>query len=233
MGLEKATIKYGKEFKEEIKVLFNPSEYTISTTNSYESKMAPGTDNAVLQFKKGGISELTMNLYFDTYTQTNLNKDTLNKLSMDPIQTIKDIIKDEKEDVRTYTQKITKLMEIDPETHCPHVVIFAWGSLSFKAVIESVTETYTMFLPNGKPVRARLTVKFKEAKGTVERARKNVLHSPDRTKQRTVMGVDQLWHIADQEYDDPSMWRIIARENGILNPRKVQHGTVLKVPSIT
>lgn len=224
MGLEKATI-HSKSLQEPLKVLFNPSEYVISTNNKYESEVVPQTNNTVIQFVSGGVSSLNMTLYFDTYTQNPFKDFELN-----PIQTIKDAISGNKEDVRNYTEKVTDLMKIDPETHCPPTVIFAWGSLSFRAVIESVVETYTMFLPSGKPVRAKLAVRFK---GVRDDAEKTVVHSPDRTKQRSIKGMDQLWNMANEEYDDPSMWRAIARENGIMNPRKVEHGMVLKVPSIT
>lgn len=227
MGLEKALIKYGKNLSEEIKVLFNPSEYIITTSNSYKAETSPGTGNMIIQFISGGTSSLSMTLYFDTYTQS-----PFKNITVDPLQTVKDVISGDKEDVRIYTDKVTDLMNIDPETHCPPEVVFAWGSLTFNAVIESVSETYTMFLPSGKPVRAKLAVKFKGVKEAVKSAKKNILHSPDRTKQRSIKGTDQLWNMASQEYDDPAQWRVIARENGILNPRNIQHGTVLKVPSI-
>lgn len=228
MGLEKAVIKYGKNMSEELKVLFNPSEYLISTVNSYKSQTAPGTDNMMIQFINGGASTLSMTLYFDTYTQS-----PFKNIQADPLQTVKSVITGDKEDVRNYTKKITGLMKIDAESHRPPNVVFAWGSLSFTAVVQSVQETYTMFLPSGKPVRAKLAVSFMEAGDTAKNARKNILHSPDRTKQRPIKGMDQLWNMAGEEYDDPSMWRVIARENGILNPRRIAHGTVLKLPSIT
>ena len=38
--------------------------------------------------------------------------------------------------------------------------------------------------------------------------------------------------LADTEYHDPSCWREIARENGILNPRKVDYTRRLKIPAL-
>lgn len=226
MGLEKAfLVKAGHSLSEKISVLFNPSQYVISTANTYKEETAPGTTNTIIMFKKGGLSTLSMTLYFDTYTQTPLKNATIN-----PMQTIKEIVSSEREDVRMYTDKVLGLMKIDPEKHAPPEVVFAWGSLSFNAIITSVKEKYTMFLPSGQPVRAQLDVDFR---GIKEALKKTVLHSPDRTKQRAIRGTDQLWNMASQEYDDPAQWRVIARENGILNPRNIEHGTVLKVPSIT
>ncbi|MEG2074738.1 MAG: peptidoglycan-binding protein, partial [Angelakisella sp.] len=56
--------------------------------------------------------------------------------------------------------------------------------------------------------------------------------SPNRTKERVLTEGDQLWMMAQQEYDNPALWKPIAAANGILNPRKLGGITSLKVPSI-
>ncbi|MEG0109903.1 MAG: hypothetical protein RR675_02205 [Oscillospiraceae bacterium] len=38
--------------------------------------------------------------------------------------------------------------------------------------------------------------------------------------------------MAQQEYDNPAMWKPIAKANDILNPRSLDGITALKVPSI-
>ena len=45
----------------------------------------------------------------------------------------------------------------------PAFVMIAWGQMqSFRGVIESLNYEYTMFLPNGSPIRATATLKLKE-----------------------------------------------------------------------
>lgn len=228
MGLEKAKIKYKKGGADTtLDVLFNPSEYTITSSNKYEEKFTPGSQNIIAQFISGNAKELKMTLYFDTYSP-----DSLKNMAKDPVGALKGLASGDKKDVRDFTKEFVELLKVDAETHEPPELTFAWGSLSFKAVLESVTESYTMFLPSGKPVRAKLDVKFKGIKPVGQNAKANVVHSPDRTKQRSIKGLDQLWNMAGHEYDDPGMWRVIAKENGIMNPRKVKQGMVLKVPSI-
>ena len=56
--------------------------------------------------------------------------------------------------------------------------------------------------------------------------------SPDRTKERMLTEGDQLWMLAQQEYDDPAQWRAIAAANGILNPRQLAGARALKLPPI-
>ena len=43
---------------------------------------------------------------------------------------------------------------------------------------------------------------------------------------------DALWRIAAEEYGDPAQWRPIAAANNITNPRVLEPGTELIIPSI-
>ena len=54
------------------------------------------------------------------------------------------------------------LMDIDSDLHAPPVCIFIWGTFIFQCIIERVTKKFTMFLPEGIPVRATLNVTLKE-----------------------------------------------------------------------
>ena len=53
-------------------------------------------------------------------------------------------------------------MAINPETHAPPIVLFAWGELTFTACSRAPTQRFTMFLDSGVPVRAQLQVTFNE-----------------------------------------------------------------------
>jgi len=89
-----------------------------------------------------------------------------------------------------------------------------------------------MFLESGVPVRAKLNVTFREVQSVEEQYKRIPRQSADRTKQRTIRQGEQLWHIAAEEYEDPGLWREIARANGIEDPRRVEPGTVLKIPRL-
>jgi len=134
--------------------------------------------------------------------------------------------------VRNYTGKITGLLEVDKDLHTPPLVKFVWGSLNFKGIVERVSSRFTMFLESGVPVRATLNVTFREVQSVKEQYKRIPRQSADRTKQRTIRQGEQLWHIAAEEYEDPGLWREIARANGIEDPRRVEPGTVLKIPRL-
>ena len=89
-----------------------------------------------------------------------------------------------------------------------------------------------MFLADGMPVRAKVDVTFKSVYDIETGKRYSPFESPDRTKVRIVVQGETLWSIAAQEYGDPKYWRVIARENGILNPLEISEGAVLKLPPL-
>ena len=108
-------------------------------------------------------------------------------------------------DVRIQTEKIAQLMAIDPK------------------------KTFTMFLANGMPVRAKLEVTFR----SLGKENTHVpLESPDRTKCRTIHEGQSLWGLAYEEYGDPEKWKEIARENHITDPLRIKVGQVLKLPAL-
>ena len=209
MALKKAAImvERGNKQTERIDVLFNPDEYTIENSNEFSWDTVPGLSQPLAHFISGKVPTLTMDLFFDTY-----EKGT---------------------DVRTHTMKVASLLDVDKDLHAPPLCKFVWGSLQFKGVVERVSQKYTMFLDSGIPVRARLNVTFKSVAGFKEQYQNIPRQSADRTKQRTVKQGDRLWSIAAEEYEDPALWREIARANAIDDPTRLEPGTVLKIPRLS
>lgn len=88
-------------------------------------------------------------------------------------------------DVQAQVQALEKLAAVrgDPskgaeDQRRPHHCVVVWGNTlknvkgeNFKCVIENLTTKYTMFAPDGKPLRATCTVKLKEA-ARVDRVKK-------------------------------------------------------------
>ena len=93
--------------------------------------------------------------------------------------------------------------------------------------------SYTMFAKDGTPLRAKLQITIVGEETELLQSRMaHTFSSPNRTKERTLTEGDPLWLMAQQEYDNPAMWRTIAEANGILNPRRITRAMTLKVPSI-
>ena len=209
MGYETAKIK--TESGQELSVLFNPSEYNLSRGMNYTDKKVLGMDNPFVQFVSGEAETLKMTLMFDTYKPPGMDSQ-----------------EEDGTDVRRETRKITELMEIDPKKHRPQIVTFRYGSLIFRGVILEANQSFTMFLGNGMPVRAKVDLTFRAVEGD----KKTPLESPDRTKCRTVHESQQLWNLAWEEYGDPQQWKVIARENGNIDPLEIRPGQTVKLPAI-
>ncbi len=193
----------GRPKGEAIPVLFYPSEYTLTSTNSFGTSKIVGQAPGV-QYTGRELDTLKMDLFFDTYEKN--------------------------EDVRKYTKKITGLMNVDYDLHAPPVLRFIWGNLNFNCVLTTVTKQFTMFRSDGVPVRAKLVVTLQEI--PEKAGSKEKRHSSDKTKIYTIQEGDSLWSIAAREYGDASMWRPIAVANSLENPRILESGLELKIPPL-
>ena len=195
--------------KERIEVLFNPAEYSIEKGNQVSKTPLPGLKSPISSFVNGIEDTLTLELFFDTYTDGN------------------------RADVSKLTEKVAKLMDIDKTLHAPPIVHFKWGKFDFRAVIERLSQKFTMFLDDGTPVRATLNVTFK-GYTTVEKQVKQLgLQSADWSKLYQVTELDTLWMLADREYHDPGEWRLIADANNIENPRLLEVGSNIRLPPLS
>lgn len=195
-----------------IQVQFNPTEYTLNKGAQIAEIAIPGLDSPILQFIRGQNEKLTLDLFFDT-TEHGMG------------ETVKD--------VRDLTKPVYQLVKIQPKTHAPPRIRFTWGQgLSFKAIVESVQQKFDLFNPVGIPLRATLSVTFREYKTLKKQLEELNLQSADHTKRRVVKQGDTLSGIAAEEYQDPREWRHIADANNIANPRQLVPGTVLVIPPL-
>jgi hypothetical protein len=191
-----------------VEVLFNPTDYSLEISNNFQASAPPGLNNPILQFVNGNSDMLTMELFFDTWTDG------------------------DRGDVSELIKKLTALVRIDGKTHAPPRVEFRWGLFSFKAVVEKLTQRFTMFLSDGTPVRATVGITFKQYKPLAEQLTDPRRNSADKTKRREMSADDSIWLLANAEYGDPRDWRVIARHNRIDDPRAIRPGAVLEVPPL-
>jgi nucleoid-associated protein YgaU len=191
-----------------ITLCFNPTEYQRSKANTFAEIAIPGLETPPIQYVRGDSEKLTAELLADT-------SDTL-------------------KDVRAiYTTPLRNLMNINAELHAPPIVRLSWGSESFKGVIESLNLTFTLFTPDGIPLRAKISMTMKEYRPVTVQVRQVPEHSPDVNKAYVVRRGDTLSGIASALYRDPTQWRAIADANHIDDPRYLQPGQKLIVPKIS
>jgi hypothetical protein len=191
---------------------YNPSEVTISKAAQLAEIAIPGIDSPIIQFIRGQTQKLSFKLTFSTA-----------EMGMG----------DKAQDVRQLTDPFYRLVKIQPKTHAAPRVRVSWGKgLTMQAIAESVDQEFTLFSPSGLPLRATLTISFREYKTLDEQLRELNLQSADQTKRRAVRRGDTLARIAWEELGDPTLWRFIADKNPDVDPIDPVPGAVLDVPAL-
>lgn len=204
-----------------IKALFNPTELTITKSNTWNAQAKKGTSFSKPAFGGGNPREMSVNLLLDESLGT-------------------------RGSVKEMTNELLKMMDVPSGTGggsakaAPPHVTFKWGDVpSFKAACTSLTITFQLFDRTGTPIRADVKLALKQ----VEPAPTSSSNSTSRptnptTRSNGGLGVhivrdgDSLHSIAHRSYGDPNRWRLIAEANGIDNPLHVRRGTALDLPRI-
>lgn len=213
-SLNKLSIK-NLDNGEEFKVLFNPTEYSFEDSSKWEEQQG-NRRRPELQYTGGERKRLSMELFYDTY--------------------------EAKEDVRLYTGKLQQLLVVTTDGgnngKRPPVVELSWGQAQsnvgfpFRCVLESLKQQFTLFTSDGMPVRAKVSVSFKEYELPKEEQQREPRRSSYPAQTYTVREGDTLSGIAAAVWSDPAKWRVLADANDVSNPRALRPGQALIVPAI-
>jgi len=102
----------------------------------------------------------------------------------------------------------------------------------FRCVLDSVRQKFTLFSPDGVPLRATLTVSLREYKTLQNQLDELHLTSADRTHVHVLEQGETLAAIANLYYETPADWREIATKNTLDDPRRLTPGVFLEVPAL-
>ncbi len=210
MALSKAIIR-NEDTKEELKICFNPREYTFTKVAPWAEHNINGLDAPKYEWTSGQAMLLNVELFFDAYELEGAERDVRTK----------------------WTDTLETFQLVNPDKHRPPILLFNWGKkLNFKCVLQSMALRFTMFLDDGTPVRAVANCTFMEYSTPEEQLQQKPRHSPDHTKRRVVKSGDTLSWIAGKEYGNPAEWRIIADANSINDPLHLTVGQELLIPPL-
>jgi nucleoid-associated protein YgaU len=205
MPLAKAKILVeatGNQFE----VMFNPEEYTINKDNNFASQNVPGLSGPILQFVHGNMRTLEMELFFDTYEAHT--------------------------DVRDQIANLLDLLKINGDLHAPPIIQISWASLQFRCVLARASQKFILFLPDGRPARARINCTFNEYIDPEREAKEVNRQTSTYTKAHIVIAGETLSGIAAAIYGDPAQWRPIAIVNEVDDPRDLIAGQSLQIPPL-
>ena len=224
-----------------IYVQFNPESYSVEESVQYHEVRGNMPFRKVVQFVGAVQSVTSLSFRFDTnsvITSSGVGG-TLSSAGNAVMSAVDSVMSyagsmgtPSALDVSALTAQFTKLMQIDGNLHRPPAVTFTWGSIMVTGVVENMNTTFTMFDGKGVPVQAQVDCRIKSV-GDSSAAKKNPLFSPDRTKSRIMSEDNNLWGLAAGEYGDINRWRLIAKENHIMDPLDIEPGTLIKIPALT
>jgi hypothetical protein len=204
-----------------IQVLFNPTEYTITKTNTWNFKQVKGKSLPPASFGGGNPREIALSLLLD--------------VTLLQGKSVLDI-----------TNKLFKMMDVpsgsgaNGASSAPSFVTFRWGAVdTFKAACTSLTVAYQLFQPNGVPLRADVKLQLKQAgeastssSGSANAAQNPTTRAFGGLGVHTVRDGDTLPSIAYRAYGDATKWRVIAETNGVDNPLHLRRGLPLTLPEL-
>jgi hypothetical protein len=200
-----------------VEVLFNPAEYSLNKDNSFARAAVFGLGSPVIQFVNGNVRTLELELLFDSLEEHTRAGRTLNAAGSD---------------VRDLMQPVLDLLEINPDTHAPPHMQFAWADFTFAGVVTRAQQRFLMFRESGTPVRARLQLSMTEVKDPVAEAKEVKRQTAEYSHVVELVEGDTLAGIAARVYDDPARWRPIAIANELEDPRRLPVGSSITVPAL-
>jgi nucleoid-associated protein YgaU len=229
--------------KERIELQYNPTELSYDKSAQIAEITIPGLDAPLQQFVRGQTEKLTLELFFDT-TDDGMGKSAVSVTTR--TDRIYQLIKIES------TRHAPPICTFFWNDKFPGSSIGgaagsaatqggaaggASGAASgnqrrngFRCIVESVKQKFTLFSPQGIPLRATLTVTLREYKTLDEQLAQLNLSSPDRTHSHVVQRGETLASISARFYGRAGDWRFIADANDIDDPRRLVAGTFLTIP---
>lgn len=203
-----------KDGGHKVDVQFNPE--TLKVTFANQIVQPQGGDqaagNAGRQFVGAGTTKLALQLWFD-----------VNAMEKDPV-----------DDVRRLTQQVIFFMtpqksDQDPKKLAPPGVRFHWGTFLFDGMVEGLEETLEFFSPDGKPLRASISLTLSQQK-ILEAKFEGDGKVPSRPGQAPLKAAkqgDSVQSMAGKS--GKSGWQGIAAANGIEDPLRMAAGQLVNL----
>lgn len=136
-------------------------------------------------------------------------------------------------DVKTQVKTLTDIVyKYNGESHQPDPVKVLWGSLVFFGRLESMSVEYTLFKPNGEPLRAKVNLEFSGFMSHEEEVKRANKSSPDMSHLIEVMAGDTLPLLCYRVYKDSTYYPEVAKINNITNFRDIKPGSLLHFPPL-
>ena len=196
--------------------MYNPAEITTSKSATWNRPQARGARSANRpEFAGAGPQNVQLEITFDAWDTPDA----------DVTASVKTLFEWTKPTPNSITRHLPR----------PPMLGFEWGSSrvfeGYRCFLKTVQARYTLFKPDGTPVRATCQITLEEIP---EEPQGQNPTSGSRESRRSIVldGADSLAGVAYREYGNAALWRGIAAFNEIDDPLRVAPGTRILVPSL-
>ena len=193
-------------------VMINPDNIKWQRGIEYNEQQAPNTSAPSQKYKSTPVEKLNFDITIDCTGIVDSKRVDM-AVEISALESI----------IYTYNGSI----------HRPNFVKVQWGkSLVFKGVLKSMDTSYTLFKPDGSPLRAKLSLGFSEyiSPETVEQA--DGKQSPDITHLVNVVEGNTLPQLCQKIWNNDSYYVQVAQYNDLNKFRNLKGGQKLIFPPI-
>ncbi|MQP66372.1 LysM peptidoglycan-binding domain-containing protein [Niveispirillum sp. SYP-B3756] len=201
-------------------VWINPASYTYNYKIKYNNRQAQGSNGPSPDFNRIGADCVSFDLMFDT---TGIIPSPVPGKSNAPTDGVAGLIEDFK----------ALVLDMNGKIHSPNYVKLSWAQLQFQCRMESLSIVYTLFKPDGTPIRAKASVTFLGFTSNQELAKEANKNSPDLTHAVTVAAGDTLPALCHRIYGSSLYYLRVAEANGLTDFRQLVPGTQLLFPPLS
>jgi len=196
-------------------VAINPDEYSHSQAVEYNCAAAQGASAKSVQFNQMGRERVSFTLWFDgtgVVPEAPVGKTT----SIDS-------------QISAFRKTV---IAYDGEVHRPNFLKVTWGTLKFNCSLEKLDITYTMFTPQGEPIRAKCAVSLLRSVSPRDAKTEAQPSSPDMSHVIVVRAGDTLPLLCHRVYGSSIHYTKVARFNRLGSFRALTPGMQLLFPRI-
>jgi nucleoid-associated protein YgaU len=199
-------------------VWINPASYNHTYSIAYRDRQAQGSPGPSAEFSKVGQDTVAFDLVFDTTGVVPPPKPGA-ALPADGAAGLVD-------------QFSALVAKVNGSIHRPNFVKLAWAQLQFQCVLQSMSVAYTLFKPDGTPLRATVSVTFLGFQSEQQLARAANKSSPDLTHVVTVQAGDTLPALCYRIYGSGAHYPKVAAANDLSGFRRLRPGSRLVFPPL-
>lgn len=193
-------------------VMINPDSVKWGRSIEYNEQQPPDSSSPSQKYKSTPSEKLSFDIVIDCTGIVDPQRTSM----ADEIENLEEII-------YTYNGSI----------HRPNFVKIIWGEgISFGGVLTSFDTSFTLFAPDGSPLRAKVSLAFSEYIAPATVAIQDGDESPDVTHIVNVVQDMNLPQLCQQVWNDNSYYVQVAKFNGLNKFRNLQGISRLIFPPI-